>query len=278
VVQNTKKFIRKIVRSIPAFLGLCKSFGLRAAVTLVIDRALSALGFSQTTILRIKPRQAKYPVLARLGRSSDMSLFHEIFTFDEYACIRDISPARVILDLGANVGYSSAYLLSCFPTAKVVAVEPDPDNFELCRKNLAPYGDRAQVVLGAVWSKRCKLALSRGTFGDGREWATQVRESEGKDTEATVEAWDVPGLLHLAGGESIDLLKVDVERSELEIFSSSSSSWLPKVRNICIELHGDDCREVFLGALKEFEYDSGISRELMICRNLQFRTSSAQPE
>ena len=140
-----------------------------------------------------------------------MEVVNQIFVVNEYACVRNIPSPGLILDLGANVGYSSAYFLSCFPRATVVAVEPDPGNFELCRKNLAPYGDRAKVVLGAVWSKRCRLKLSRETFGDGREWATQVRESEGSDDEATVDGWDIPSLLHQVGGGHIDLLKVDIE-------------------------------------------------------------------
>jgi hypothetical protein len=41
------------------------------------------------------------------------------------------------------------------------------------------------------------------------------------------------------------------------------------VRNICIELHGPDCREVFLRALETFEYDLEYSGELTICRNLR---------
>jgi FkbM family methyltransferase len=198
-----------------------------------------------------------------------MAAFHQIFVFDEYECLRKISSPRLILDLGANVGYSSAYFLTCFPNATVVSVEPDPSNFELCCENLAPYGDRAHVVLGAVWSKRSRLVLSRGTFGDGLDWATQVHEIDGEPDRAAVEGWDIPSLMELTGGEQIDLLKVDIERSELNVFGANSSSWLPNVRNICIELHGTDCREVFLRALRDFKYDLGQSGELTICSNLQ---------
>jgi len=196
-----------------------------------------------------------------------MNVFSQIFLRDEYACLRNISPPSFILDLGANVGYSSAYFLNCFPAATVLAVEPDPDNFELCRKNLAPYGDRVHVVRGAVWSKRCKLTLSRSAFGDGREWATQVHEGEVDNDEEFVESWDVSSLMELAGIQDVDLLKVDIERSELEVFKFTSA-WLKNVRTICIELHGDDCREVFFGALKEFQYSAESSGELTICRNL----------
>jgi FkbM family methyltransferase len=220
------------------------------------------------------PAQALYPLFARLHGSSDIEVFNQIFLFDEYACLRSIPAVRWILDLGANAGYSSAWFLTCFPAARVIAVEPDPDNCDLCRRNLAPYGQRARLVSGAAWSTRSRLLLRRGAFADGREWATQVCAAA--NGAGDVEGYDLPGLLQMTGGEPIDLLKVDIERSELEIFGENCSMWLPAVRNICIELHGDDCREVFLRALRDFDYDPAVSGELTICRNLRPKTSPLQ--
>ncbi len=262
-------------RAFPRFFrNWVKPAGWRASLTWAAYRTRTMLGFQQPTSLEIKPRQAKYPLLARLGDSSDIRVFHEIFNFDGYGGIRKLSSPRLIVDLGANVGYASAYFLSCFPAAKVLAVEPAPSSFELCCRNLMPYGDRAQVVRGAAWSRRCELVVARGV-GDGREWATQVHEGNGVQDGETVEGWDIPGLLQLAGENQIDLLKVDVEGSEREIFNSSSSGWLPNVRNICIELHGADCEEVFLRALGDFDYDLERSGELTICWNVRRKTSSS---
>jgi FkbM family methyltransferase len=232
----------------------------------------NALGFPgpSTSTVTLRPRGTLHPVVARRGSASDMDVFRQIFPSDEYACMRRISSPGLILDLGANVGYSSAYFLNCFPAAKVVAIEPDPQNYKLCRTNLAPYGERVRLVLGAAWSKRTKLVLSRGTWGDGRQWASQVVAGDVRDDSA-VEAWDIASLLEMSGDEQIDILKVDIERSELEVFGKTSSSWLSKVRNICIELHGADCEKVFFDALSEFQYDVEHSGELTICLNMQKR-------
>lgn len=268
------RIVKKILLLPGVFSYWIKSAGWRATLTWLAYRIRTGLGFQEPSSLTIQPRQTKFPVIARLGGSSDLSVFKQIFQFEEYACVLNISPPGLIVDLGANVGYSSAYFLSRFSAATVVAVEPDPGNFEICRKNLAPYGDRAQIVQGAAWSNRSRLVLSRGTFGDGSEWATQVRQGEGTDGQDVVEGWDMPSLLELSGRKQIDLLKVDIERSELELFGPGSLSWLPNVRNICIELHGDDCKEVFLEALKNFEYDLGYSGELTICRNLRRKSNN----
>jgi FkbM family methyltransferase len=265
--------LRRIAYNLVALQKWPRSAGWRGALSFGVHRARRALGLPEPSTLRLKPRHAMYPVLARLGGSSDLDVFNQIFIFDEYSCVRDIRNPYLIFDLGANVGYSSAYLLSKFPTAAIVAVEPDPANFELCRKNLAPYGDRVQVVLGAAWSNRSKLLLSRGTFGDGREWATQVKEGKRNGDLAAVEGWDIPSLIQLTDKQQIDLLKVDIEGSEANIFGGNSSEWLPKVRNICIELHGQQCEEIFFHALKDFEYELSHSGELTVCKNLRRRTT-----
>jgi FkbM family methyltransferase len=267
---------RKIGSSLRGFHDWSKSAGWPAALTWAVCRAKTKIGF-QPASLKIKPRQAMYPVIARLGGSTDMSVFSRIFRSDEYACLRDIASPRLILDLGANVGYSSAYFLSCFPNVRVVAIEPDPGNFEVCRRNLLPYGDRVQMVLGAIWSRRARLVLSRGSYDD----AVQVHEPRGEE-KPTVEGWDIPGLLALTGGQEIDLLeidllKIDIERSELEIFGALSLNWLPRVRNICIELHGPDCAAAFRHALADFDYDLSRSGELTICRNLRRKATPPQP-
>jgi FkbM family methyltransferase len=162
--------------------------------------------------------------------------------------------------------------LSVFPTARVVAVEPDERNIAMCRDNLSSYGDRTLVLHGAVWSKTARLRLLKGAFADGLEWATQVEESLQTDEgSAWAQGWDVGTIIEMAGGGTVDLLKIDIERSELSVFTSADRTWLHKVRNICIELHGRDCEEAFFAALREFEYDLSYSGELAICRNLRPR-------
>ena len=221
---------------------------------------------------RVHPRPLMHPVTMRLRGSSDQSVFSQTFQEGQYSPLRDFRDVSLVLDLGANIGMSSAWFLSCFPAARVVAVEPDRRNVELCKRNLQMYGDRVLLLHGAVWSECTKLCLSQGSFGDGREWASQVMPVAGGD----VEAWDVGRLIEMAGGGNVDLLKVDIERAELAVFGETSKAWLPRVRNICIELHGPDCEAVFFNALSGFDYELGYShnRELTICRNLRLKDAA----
>ena len=200
-----------------------------------------------------------------------MDVFHQIFTEEEYLPLKKLENVSLVLDLGANAGYASAYFLSCFPKARVVAVEPDDFNVEVCRINLKPYGDRALLLHGAVWSEHAMLCLSRGSYCDGREWSTQVvKPTQGN--VGSVQAWDVGSLIDMAGGAKVDLLKVDIERAELEVFGESAKNWIPRVRNVCIELHGPDCEQTFFNALAGFDYELEHFGELTICTNIRSRT------
>jgi FkbM family methyltransferase len=246
-----------------------RTTGLRGTLAWETYKLKRFLKFPDLSPLKIKPRQARYGVLARLGDASDMAVFRQIFQEDEYACLRGLPSPRVVFDLGANVGYASAYFLNCFPQSRLLAVEPDPANYRLCQANLEPYRERARVMLGAAWSECGQLFLSRGTFGDGREWATEVLATHPVEREPTVQGWDIPSLLKSFGASEIDLLKVDIEGSELALFGSSSSAWLPLVRNICIELHGPGCERAFFDAMRGYSYDLDRSGELTICRNIR---------
>jgi hypothetical protein len=115
----------------------------------------------------------------------------------------------------------------------------------------------------------------KGGFGDGLEWATQVDETiENDKATPRVQAWDVGSIIDMSGLGTVDLLKVDIERAELSVFGEGAGTWLRKVRNIFIELHGSDCEEVFFSALKDFNYDLKRFDELTICRNLRPKDES----
>ena len=241
--------------------------GLNGSFQWLSFRARRKLRLASPPFLTIHPRILLHPFQIRTGASSDIDVFDQIIMGLEYQALRDLDP-RVIFDLGANIGLSSAWFLSHFPNATVFAVEPDPQNFGLCSRNLSLYAGRAHVLLGAAWSKRTMLALSHSS-GDGREWASRVSDTKPAAANNEVEAWDIGSLMERSGAKVIDLLKVDIERAELEVFAHGYEHWLPLVRNICIELHDTQCEEVFFAALKGYQYQVSRTGELTICRNLQ---------
>lgn len=206
-------------------------------------------------------KHSVHPLIAR-GASSDLHVFHQIFIEREYRCLDGLTGVRTIVDAGANVGYSSAYLLSRFPEARVVAIEPDPANCEILKENLRRFGNRAIVRQAALWSEPTTLDFSESTTGEGDEWGREVNAANGA---GTIEALDMPSIFETYGLGEIDLLKIDIEGAEKTVFSAPDLSWLDRVRNIVIELHGDECREPFMRAIATRDYAISECGELTVC-------------
>jgi FkbM family methyltransferase len=247
------------------FCLLISVFGMRVAIE---DRVRRCLGLRLPPTRMVRPGKALHPLCIRMG-SSDIDVYRQIFIDGEYDCLADLPDVRLVIDCGANVGYSSAYFLSQFPHCQVVAVEPDPQNFAMLRRNLVEYGDRAKLVHAGVWSHAARLALSQEFYRDGREWSRQVRLC-GPDEKADFEGVDVGSLLACAGQDRISLLKVDVEGAEAVMFAENFRSWLDRVDAIVIELHNDTAfgngSDVFFSAIRGQGFQVSRSGERTICR------------
>ncbi|HXE62165.1 MAG TPA: FkbM family methyltransferase [Bryobacteraceae bacterium] len=264
-------FVTRCIRVPAKFSDYWRTLGPRLGTRWFFLKALSRLRppGARHMAPSIRPPALLHPVRVRMLPSSDEFVVDQVFVEQGYTPLRNLDRPGFILDLGANVGYASALFASMYPSARILAVEPDPANFGLCVENLKPYGSRVRVLHGAVWARRTRLALSRGLAGDGRDWAVQVYESP-RQQEASVEAWDMASLLELCGDPVIDLAKIDIEGSEAEIFSADTS-WLSRVRNLCIELHGDGCREIFFRALRGYDYERVDYGENTILLNIRRR-------
>lgn len=213
----------------------------------------------------LRARSIEAPLWCR-RKSSDRQVFSQVFIEREYACLDSVFSPKLVIDCGANVGFTSAYFLSRFPEAHVLAVEPDPGNFAMLEKNLRPYGARATTLQTAVWSHAVGLKLSRDPEDD-RDWAVQVRALRDDEVPDLV-AMDIGSLLELTPFELNDILKVDVEHAEVEIFGRGLGSWLDRVQNIAIELHGEDARTVFFKAIDPATFTFGRCGELTIAKRI----------
>ncbi len=217
------------IRAYTASIGLMNALKLRC-----YDLANRSGVMPLPSLLNFTLSNALHPVKMRTGESSDRRVLHQVFVQEEYEPLALGHPTAIV-DLGANVGYSSAYFLSKYPTARVVAV---------------------------------------GAYRDGREWATQVRPAaEGEVAE--VEGYDVATLMGLTGATAIDLLKIDIEGSERDLFERNTDAWLPSIRNLCVELHDDHSASAFFRALSRYSFDYSRSGELTVCRNVRFSSLSS---
>lgn len=257
-VGHSVGIVAEIGRQAAYQRGLTRKLGWRYALQFRGAMLGSRVGWHDGVSMRLHPPNLIHPIELRIG-STDADVYGQVLIDEEYAAVAD-DHAAVIVDCGANVGYTSAYFLSRFPESRVVAIEPFPDNAEMCRRNLAPYGSRATVIEAAAWSHCTRLVLDDA---GGNEWGVQVRAARQGEVGG-IEAIDLPSL----GLDHIDILKIDIEGSEANLFAESTDRWLARVSNIAIELHGAECERRFNTTMASYHYALSHSGELTICQGV----------
>lgn len=206
----------------------------------------------------------KGAVMLRAG-GSDIEVFKKIFFDHEYRLPFDKRPGT-ILDLGANTGLASLYFRLHFPEAQIVAVEPDPDNFAMMQRHL---GGLQGVVLvkAAVWSHDGEIVLTDPGVGS---WGLRVEEEPLAAGSACrqVPAVSMITLLGQFPGGRVDLLKMDVEGAEKQVFESSSA-WIQNIDAIAIELHDrykPGCSRAFFTAVQSLPCEQVIGENYFVWR------------
>lgn len=153
--------------------------------------------------------------LGRLRRHEEIARFYE-------NCERPL-----ILDCGANIGASALWFARQYPRARVVAVEPESNNFALLEENTA--GWNVGPLLGAVAARPGRIQL----FDPGQgEWG--FRTSPGGHLLGDVRAYTIDELSGLEPDCTPFILKIDIEGAESEIFATPPESPYPVV---IVELH-----------------------------------------
>ncbi len=262
--------MRDMASRVRALREYQRKLGLRCGLRWYILQTLNTHQMLESPV-GLRPACLRHPISLRMGSSSDAAVFWQIFLKDEYRFIDGLANIRTVIDLGANVGLASAVFLSKWPAALVLAVEPDPGNYALMLANLARYGRRAECLQGAAWPRSGELELSTA-FGDGREWARAVQEPLGSGVR--VPAFSMQELIDRVPGGSVDLLKIDIEGSESALFSGDTS-WLSRVRNLSIELHGQSCAQAFRSGMRNYLWQESTCGEYTLCFHLRPRVGSA---
>lgn len=188
------------------------------------------------------------PFAVRLG-ATDIHVLEEIYLNGEYdPVIKMINrPIKFIVDLGSNTGISVRYWKDKYPKAIIVGVEPSPDNVKIFQKNL----DLNYIVNDVNIVQGCIGAICRTVNLDykGEEWGIKMQEvAEGS---GDVNVTTICELLNMFPSISnIDLMKVDIEGAEIELFSECRD-WIHMVKNLVIEIHPPYTVNQFLNDYKK---------------------------
>jgi FkbM family methyltransferase len=193
----------------------------------------------------------RHPVHVRLG-TSDVEVMQQVLLDHEYDFILPIQP-RVIIDAGANIGFTSVFFANLYPDATIVALEPDRSNFQLLERNIANY-PHIRAVNAALWCENKQLSLFT-LDGAHAGFYTADGDTKSQRECGEVSAITLEELMNTQGLNAIDVLKMDIEGAEKEVFQSSSA-WIDKVNVLLVELHDHykpGCSEAFYKATANFQ-------------------------
>ncbi|HXU46443.1 MAG TPA: amino acid adenylation domain-containing protein, partial [Thermoanaerobaculia bacterium] len=187
----------------------------------------------------------------------------------------ELSPGARVFDVGANIGMFVLEVARRCPDAEIYAFEPIPPTFEILRHNVALHAPRARLfdcALGeaegeAEFTHFPHLSLISGRFPDARRERRVVggfarrelaaSEQGGEISDSMVdELLDVrlnheryarpletlSGILRETGVDRVDLLKLDVEKSEEAVLDGIALEDWPKIRQAVVEVHDEDGR------------------------------------
>jgi FkbM family methyltransferase len=196
----------------------------------------------------VKVDYAEQPIVVR-GRTSDVSVFYEIFALKLYKVPEE--EILSIMDLGANVGYASIYFAHFFPKARIIAVEPEVSNYSVLLENTQNY-QNISCVHAPVWPEEIELTLQNP---DGSNWSFHYKEPEDIASGPVIKAQTLPGLMAKFNLERISLLKIDIEGGENDLFAFDTD-WLSCVDCLQIEIHSDEAKKTVFNALAAYPYSS----------------------
>jgi FkbM family methyltransferase len=165
----------------------------------------------------VKFRRLLHPIELRPGTTDVTTLVNNAVRLEYGQFKVDKEREYVIVDAGAYIGDTSAFFLTSFPRAKVIALEPNPESFAIAKRNLAPYGARARLLNVGLLDRNEQLYLSGSTTGAHLSQSGDARVS-------CITVSDI--LQKWCESKRIDILKLDIEGAETVVLGPSSDEWL----------------------------------------------------
>jgi FkbM family methyltransferase len=180
---------------------------------------------------------------------------------DAYNRIINSGQIPIIIDAGANVGAASIWFSRQFPKAHIIAVEPDPDNADMCRLNTRTVSN-VSVIEAAIGSEHGRVSLANPS---NEAWGIQTQ----RDEDGPVTIFTIPELVSTVKRPAkLFLVKVDIEGFEHDLFARNTE-WLNVVDVLVVEPHdwlfpGKRTSKNFQTALAARQFELLISGENLI--------------
>ncbi len=196
-----------------------------------------------------------------MGREifADRVYLQDGITLPDHACV---------FDVGANIGLFAIFAAQACRDPRVFAFEPLPPLLDLLRRNLHAHDIRAEIlpcgagaaagtapfsyypyatVLSGRYADAAQERAVVKSFLTGQLDAQGVRIDDDVIDELLIERLrtephecairPVSDVISEYGVEHIDLLKIDVEKSELDVLAGITGAHFPRIDQVIVEVH-----------------------------------------
>jgi FkbM family methyltransferase len=185
------------------------------------------------------------------AKTADIHIFEQIFVLRDCG-VKLHSEPQFIVDAGAHIGCTALFFASSFPRANITAIEADMGNYQLLLRNTRDH-QRIRAIHAAVWHRPEAVVIANPQEDP---WGFRIKPADGECT--TIRGVTIPTIISECGFEKIDLLKLDIEGAEREIFEAGDLDWMNRTDTIMVELHDrfrPGCEAAFLRAATRFGFE-----------------------
>lgn len=218
-----------------------------------------------------------FKYLIRPG-TADKKVFDQVMYSGEYQPMVDIIKSRggensvkKIVDAGSNIGLTSIFFKKYYPKAIIMSIEAEEKNFNHQKKNIKLNGLNNTVKLfrNALWKNNTDKLYISNDFRDGESWSKSVTLEQNADNY--VKALTIRDIKNLYNKQDIiDILKIDVEGTEAELFRDQDFVMVLKtsVKFLCLEIHDElNIRQDIYETFSKIDFSFRKIGEVCFCVN-----------
>ena len=229
--------------------------------------------------------------VAHLNKNETDYIYNEIFVLQAYLrhgiAIRD---GDCIVDAGSNIGLFTVFASRIAPHARILAFEPNPAAFACLRTNAEAHGGQVSCFAHGLARENGfaemtffeGFSLLSGFHADAATEKAVVRAYVANQSEGLTEEVDeliedklraktlraqlrpLSAVIAEQGIERIDLLKVNVEKSELDVLLGIEARDWPKIRQLVVEVDEHKSLGPILQLLARHGYETLVEQDALL--------------
>ena len=162
---------------------------------------------------------------------TDQAVFNSTFLEKYHRSPVDLGPSPVIVDLGSNIGLTMVDFKQNYPSARIIGVEMDKDNFDLCNMNISGLTG-CTLIHAAVWNENGYINYK------GIDEQSYAIEKESFGNSGLVRCMTMDRLFKENNILEVDYINMDIEGAEKALLlESPTKTWLKQVKYLSIEVH-----------------------------------------